>query len=74
MRCAECVAEGKSSKVYAGYGVTMPMGGAQTFWDERGVMHIHDGDRTSWNYTCSEGHKFMVAEERSCPASGCDWR
>lgn len=73
MKCAECVSDGKTSKVYQGYGVTMPMGGPQFFWDEKGVQHIHDGDKTSWNYTCSEGHSFSVPVERSCPARGCSW-
>lgn len=55
--------------------VNQPMGGARMFWDEQNVHHIHDGDRISQGYRCSNGHRWgMTLPARRCPAgTACEW-
>lgn len=41
------------------------------YYDEEGVYHHHDANRTTYNHVCSNGHKITVSSTGKCPS--CDW-
>jgi len=70
MICQTCKAEGQKSTISVGCGMTTAMGYAP-FYDEDGVLHIHDPNVTTRDYTCSRGHSWSASTTSKCPA--CSW-
>lgn len=67
MKCPECVQAGLRSRVYIGPSSTTCMG-TSAFYDENGVLHIHDPNTTATSYRCSNGHGWFEKSRRSCRA------
>lgn len=67
MKCEKCVEEGRKSRIYE------PGGGATTlayyapYYDEEGTRHIHDGNTTTSEWSCSNGHKWSFRTRSGCP-------
>lgn len=40
------------------------------FYDDEGVLHHHDMNRTQHSYRCQKGHQFSVYSSSSCK---CGW-
>lgn len=70
MKCAQCIAEGKTSRI-------MPHGGSSTlmgfspYYDEEGAYHSHDPNAITGSYSCSNGHEWSESSYRACPS--CDY-
>jgi hypothetical protein len=69
MICSECQKEGKKSRVTGGAGATTCMYFAP-YWDEEGRQHDHDGNITTYSYSCSNGHVWTEQKTGSC---WCGW-
>ena len=69
MKCPECVKEGKKSTVAVGMSMTTCMY-FEPFYDEEGKYHNHDGNRTSTEMRCSNGHSWVHGSTGSC---WCGW-
>ena len=65
MKCPECVAEGKKSRVTVGMGYQTAMYCAP-FYDEEGRFHNHDPNATTTGYTCSNGHRWQETTRSRC--------
>jgi hypothetical protein len=72
MKCPECVREGERSRV-GSHGATRTAMGVERFWDEDGVAHVHDPNKTTESFSCSRGHRWQVSAKPPCPADGCDY-
>lgn len=72
MKCAQCVEEGLTSRVFPGGAFRTSMGWS-TFYDESGAYHSHDPNWTTHEFTCSNGHRWGESSIRQCPADGCTW-
>jgi len=70
MKCVECVAEGKRSKVNIGM-TTVTAAGIHSFYDEDGNIHVHDPNIRSTQYSCSEGHTWTDQRRSECVR--CDY-
>jgi hypothetical protein len=57
MQCKECQESGRTSRVYPGLS-TRTMMGWQPYYDEAGVLHNEDPNKTTTHYSCSNGHKW----------------
>ena len=64
--------ERKKSVIYPGVGITTDMY-FPPYYDEEGEYHNHDGNATSYECTCSNGHKWNVTKRNRCPNPKCDW-
>lgn len=73
MKCPTCVTEGKRSRVTPHGRVTTAAAG-RTYYDEDGVLHSHDPNRTDSNYSCTYGHRWTTRTYRTCPAPACGWK
>lgn len=71
MICKECQEQGLKSKVYSRGTMSTAMSGGLPFWDEEGVLHIHDGNWVTTGYQCSNGHNWTTRNHRPCPS--CDY-
>jgi hypothetical protein len=69
MLCPECKTDGQKSCVYSRGGSTTLMGGGATWWDETGIEHYGDPNKTTTVYACSRGHLWNEREFAWCP--GC---
>ena len=70
MKCPTCVEEGKRSIINApGYGMTTAAF-YQPYYDEDGKYHHHDGNITTMEYSCSEGHSWTDKRSGTC---WCGW-
>ena len=58
MKCKECVAAGKKSRLYVGESYTNLVY-VKPFYDEDGKYHSHGGNTSTINYSCSNGHKYQ---------------
>ena len=67
MKCPECVQEGRKSKVYPGVTSVTAMSWGR-YYDENGLLHSHDPNRHSVNYSCSNGHKWGESKLVKCPS------
>lgn len=72
MKCPECQKQGLKSIVYEGP-IMSTASYSPPFYDEDGVRHDHDGNITTFSYSCSNGHRWSKRMGKSCPAPGCDW-
>jgi hypothetical protein len=69
MKCPTCVAEGKKSTVSVGIGMTT-CAYYTPFYDEDGKYHYHDGNITTTELSCSNGHTWAQRSGNSC---WCGW-
>ncbi len=67
--CPGCKKQGLKSKVYPGLSSTT-LAYYPPFYDEEGNYHNHDGNTTTTEYTCSNGHKWTEETTGSC---WCGW-
>ena len=58
MKCPRCVEGNKRSFVYVGMSLTTLMA-THTYYDEDGKLHYDNPNKTTTNYSCSEGHKWQ---------------
>ena len=75
--CPVCQAQGKKSRVpIPGQSTTLAAKGEDggEFWDEHGDFHIHDENRITLHYKCSNGHWWNETLTRPCPCDGCGKR
>ncbi len=56
--CLECQKLGKRSLIYIGMS-TRTLLAWQPYYDEDGVLHDNDPNKTTTHYSCSEEHKWM---------------
>jgi rubrerythrin len=71
MKCPECVASGKKSRITPGMASITAMHCAP-YYDEEGVYHLHDFNTTTTNYGCTNGHQWReTSPPNQCP--GCEW-
>lgn len=61
MKCPECVEQGLKSRMYVGYS-TRTLMSAHPFYDEDGNYHHGDPNKTTTNYSCSNGHQWVESE------------
>lgn len=73
MLCPQCQEQGERSKVYAGMVSRTLMGGGERYWDEDGVLHAHDPNKSSKSFWCSKEHHWLMSLVTPCPAEGCDY-
>lgn len=69
MICPECKKQGLKSKVYPSMSWTTAMY-FPPFYDEEGNLHHHDGNTTTTDYHCSNGHEWVENHEGKC---WCGW-
>jgi hypothetical protein len=69
--CETCATEGQKSIVTSGGACTTLMG-FQSYYDEEGVFHSHDPNRTTADFRCSRGHAWKhEMPKRKC--QNCAW-
>lgn len=74
MRCPECVRLDEQSALYPPSSWTSTaMGGSKHYYDEEGVEHRHEVNRSHGTGRCSKGHVIDWALSTKCPAEGCDY-
>ena len=71
--CPECRDTGQRSRVTEGVSYVTDMY-CPPFWDEDGVQHVHDVNRRTTNFSCSNGHQWAESASAPCPVCGPDWR
>jgi len=72
MKCLQCVEKGERSSISIGANTTTLMGHTP-YYDEDGVFHNHNPNRSTVVYSCSKGHSWTVSSKMKCPAIKCDW-
>lgn len=72
MRCRECAAADQESRVYVNRSERHAMAW-QPYYDEDGSYHSHDPNTVATEYTCSNGHTFVITGKVPCPAQGCNY-
>lgn len=70
VECPVCEKEGLRSYVYPGAMMSTLMG-FTPYYDEAGNYHVHNPNRTTKTYTCSNDHKWSETEKGQCPS--CDY-
>jgi len=61
MKCPKCVEKGLKSCVYVGTTHTTLMY-ASPYYDEEGNYHYNDPNTRYTEYSCSNGHKWVVSK------------
>jgi len=69
MICPKCEEAGLTSRITHFPG-ECTMGGYFPFSDEKGRMHLHDGNLKTARYECSNGHKWSEPKYNRC---WCGW-
>lgn len=67
MKCAECVAQDLTSRVYYRGSSSTLLGGSARFWDEEGKQHDHEMNRKQDFYSCTNGHQWVEDVINLCP-------
>lgn len=70
MICKECVVLGEESQVLVGNSLTTLMH-CFPYYDKKGVYHMHDTNKTTNYYSCSNGHNWFSSSNPQCP--NCEW-
>jgi hypothetical protein len=68
MICPFC--DGALSKVYP-HGGTITAMYCPPYYDEEGRFHHHDVNWRNEEYSCSNGHQWVVGSQGQCPS--CSW-
>jgi len=72
MMCPQCQKNDETSLCFVDHLVkTTAMGGLLRYWDEKGIYHSHDPNRSTSSYHCSRGHRWAITSRHKCPA--CDF-
>lgn len=66
--CERCARENMRSRVYPGAGSFITIMSVQTYYDEDGVLHIHNPNKSTALWFCSSGHKWVITTVFGCPA------
>ena len=69
MICETCKTEGKTSRIFEGASWKTAMN-CRPFYDEHGKRHVHDSNRVTTSYRCSNGHAWERETRGSC---WCGW-
>lgn len=69
MKCQECEAAGKASKVSI-RNLPVTDRAWRSFYDEDGRLHRHNPNYHSQRLTCSNGHSWAVRFSNFCPTCG----
>lgn len=69
--CPFCKEEGKKSRLICHGGSTTLMSGPLPYYDEDENYHVHDPNRVTRTYSCSNGHYFSYVFYKRCPH--CDY-
>jgi len=69
MICKKCQEDGKESFVLLGTSVSTAAY-FQSFYDNNGAFHGHDGNVLKTEYTCTNGHTWSEVHRNSC---WCGW-
>ncbi len=73
MKCPKCVELGERSTLHVSGGGFSTLVGFQPHYDEDGVSHSHNPNKTSSLGKCSNGHRLAISTRKKCPAEGCDY-
>jgi len=72
MKCPECEKLSLKSELhFANACFNLPCGGPHMYYDEEGVYHVHDNDKRSTQWWCSNKHQGVLRHESKCP--NCDF-
>lgn len=73
MKCPKCVELGEKSKVFD-EGTRTTLLYYCPFYDEDGVRHVHDANKRTTVYKCSNGHTWEeIKNYKPCPTCNLDW-
>ena len=70
MKCHYCMLESKRSTLRS-HGGSSTLMAAQRYWDEDGILHVHDRNITTTGYECSNGHLYSEKTGSPCPVQLC---
>lgn len=70
MICPKCKELNQKSTVQVGVGSSTLLY-CPAYYDEDGVYHVHDRNKTTYTYSCSKGHQMTVKASSKCP--NCNW-
>lgn len=48
--------------------------GVPRYYDEDGVYHVHDRNKHTTSYQCSNGHAWAISVINGCPAPDCSFK
>jgi hypothetical protein len=71
MKCEKCIQEQKESRVFVPSGGFSTCMGWQDYYDEKGRFHSHDPNTHTSEWSCSNGHIWIVSKKALCP--NCDY-
>ena len=72
-RCPICHRQGTPSRAYIKSTETTLMC-KEAYFDETGVWHSHDPNRTMRSLRCGNGHEWQEISYRDpCPEQRCEW-
>ena len=57
MQCKQCKEAGRTSRVYPGAS-RRTLVAWQPYYDEAGILHNKDPNKTTTHYSCSNGHEW----------------
>lgn len=69
--CRKCRDRGLRSFVHERAGGTRTLLACFPYYDEKGREHIHDHNRITSKYECSNGHRFKIKSYEEC---WCGWK
>lgn len=69
MICPVCKDQNRTSTVISG-GTEMTCVGFFPYHDAQGVLHVHNPNKHTTLYSCSNGHKFVHSYYADCPSCG----
>ena len=72
MKCPQCEAENTKSTV-RDFGGSRTQMGRSLYYDEDGQHHVHDPNRSTYKFYCSNGHEFQVSSRDGCHVAGCSF-
>jgi hypothetical protein len=72
MKCPACVEAGTPSRLDFHRRPPHPAP-VERFYDEAGILHVHDHSGYCDYYTCSNGHGYMREHLSRCPQKACAW-
>lgn len=71
MQCLKCKEEGKESRVFVPTGSFSTEMAWQPFFDSEGHYHGHDPNTHTSEWSCSNGHLWIVSKLAEC--RNCDY-
>jgi len=75
MICKKCSDQGLKSKMCQQQQTYQRLMAQRSFYDEEGRLHIHDGNRETTKYICTNGHEWTLISFHKCVRGrDCDWK